>query len=126
MKSGSPRCSSSEAGLLIVVCCCFPRSPSSLVMAVAFLCLALAGNYSDAVWDFNSSRASSDTFGLISRFCFVFFFGSKWSLLWSFSTTLVRDHLLTSYSQTYFLSYFYQQSLVLTVQPRFYSLQHIL
>lgn len=55
------------------VCCCFLRSPSSLVMAAAFLCLALAGNYSGAVWDFNSSRASSDTFRLISLFFFSFF-----------------------------------------------------
>lgn len=37
------------------VCCCFLRSPSSLVMAAAFLSLALAGSYSGAVWDFNSS-----------------------------------------------------------------------
>lgn len=65
------------------VCCCFLRSPSSLVMVAAFLCLALAGNYSGAVWDFNSSRASSDTFWLISLFCFsfsfFFVFVSRWS-----------------------------------------------
>ena len=40
-------------------------------MAAAFLCLALAGNYSCAVWNFNSSQGSSDTFGLISLVFFV-------------------------------------------------------
>lgn len=54
------------------VCCCFLRSPSSLIMGAAFLCQPLAGNYSGAIWDCISFRASSDTFVLTLICLFVF------------------------------------------------------
>lgn len=48
--------------------CCFPRSSSSLVIAAAFLCLPLAGNYSGAFWDCNSSWAEHiETFFLCNN-----------------------------------------------------------
>lgn len=49
------------------VCCCFLRSPSSLVMAPSPLRLALAGRRSRAVWDFCSSQASSDPTAVTAR-----------------------------------------------------------
>lgn len=84
---------------------------SSHVMALAFLCLALAGNYSGAALDSNSPWASSDRFGLISWCCFVL-------ILWFYVVIALEFQYYTSQItrqvvnfKTFFHSNFCQQSL---------------